>query len=147
MRSVTAWAALVSTAASLAACAEPLRPATPPLLQGATAGSGWFSGGCPAHDWDITAKYPEAHAPQVEARLARDFPAGTPEQALLAALTRQGFKPDIPCDNDATIHRALFNQKGGGLFGPYAAMAQVAWKVDGQDRIVWTKAQLAYQSP
>jgi hypothetical protein len=147
MRSLIAWAALIPAAAVLSACAEPLRPATPPLLQNAIAGGGWFSGGCPAHDWDITAKYPEAHAPQVEARLARDFPAGTPEQALLAALTRQGFKSDGACDNDPSIHRAVFNQAGGGLFGPYPARAQVAWKVDGEGRVVWTKAQLAYQSP
>jgi hypothetical protein len=146
MRSPLAWAALLSTAAALAACAEPLRPATPPLLLNATASSGW-AGGCPPHANELAFAKPEAHALQVEARLARDFPVGTPEQALVAALTRQGFKPDAACDNDPTIHRAMFYQTGGGFFGPYPAMANIAWKVDSEGRIVWTKANLMYTGP
>jgi hypothetical protein len=142
-----ARAALVIAVASLAACAEKLSPPTPALLQGATASSGWNSHGCPAHAWDITAKYPEAHATQVEARLARDYPNGTSEAVLAGALIRQGFKPEAPCDNDPAIHRASFTQSGGGFSGPYAALAEVAWKVDGQGRIVWTKANLVYVSP
>jgi hypothetical protein len=146
MRSLLAWAALLSTASAVAACAEPLRPATPPLLQNATASSGW-AGGCPPHANERAFASPEAHALQVEARLAHDFPAGTPEASLISALARQGFKPEAACDNDPTIHRAQFNQAGGGLFGPYPAMANIAWKVDGEGRIVWTKADLMYTGP
>jgi hypothetical protein len=138
--------ALASTSATLAACAERLTPTTPPLLQGAVASSGW-AGGCPPYASELAFSSPEAHAVQVEARLARDFPAGTPEQALRTALTGQGFKPEASCDNDPTIHRARFFQSGGGLFGPYPALANVAWKVDADGRIIWTKADLMYVGP
>ena len=146
MRSAIAWIALASTAAALTACAERLSPPTPPLLQGATASSG-RGGGCPPHPFEVSARLPDAHAVQVEARLARDFPAGTPEEALRAALMRQGFQPETSCDNDPTIHRARFHQDGGGLFGPYPAFSTIAWKVDGEGRILWTQADLMYIGP
>jgi hypothetical protein len=146
MRLSIAWAALVSAAVSLGACAEKLSPPTPALLQGAVASSGW-AGMCPPTAAELPISVPEAHAAQVEARLARDFPAGTPEAALRATLISQGFKPELACDNDPTIHRASFTQSGGGFAGPYPALANVAWKVDGQNRIVWTKANLMYVSP
>jgi hypothetical protein len=146
MRSAIAWIALLPIAAAVAACAERLSPPTPPLLQGAVASSGW-AGGCPPHANELAFASPEAHAVQVETRLNRDFPAGTPETTLMSALARQGFKPEAACDNDPTIHRAQFNQAGGGLFGPYPALANIAWKVDGAGRIVWTKADLMFTGP
>jgi len=148
MRTSIVWAALVSVAAaSLMACSVRLTPATPPLLQGADVVGSWDSHGCPAHANDLSAKYTEAHSPRMEERLARDFPAGTPESVLVVSLTRQGFKPEAACDNDGSIHRASFNQSGGGLFGPYPALSEVAWKVDSRGRIVWTKADVMYIGP
>ena len=147
MRFSIAWAMPAIAAASVTGCSGRLSPPTPPLLLGAATAGSWDSHGCPAHSWDITARYPEAHSPRVEDRLTRDFPAGTPEADLLGALTRQGFKPEAPCDNDPAIHRASFNQSGGGLAGPYPALAEIAWKVDPEGRIAWTKANVMYTGP
>ncbi len=83
----------------------------------------------------------------VEGRLARLFPPGTPEQDLVLALQQQGFRLSAPCESDTQIHRAVFNQSGGGLFGPFPVFADVVWKVDELGHIVWTKAFVAYTGP
>jgi hypothetical protein len=132
-------------AAFAAFAGDALTPPTPPLLKDAQAGSGWNSGGCPAHPYDAAfIKGPEARSPNVEGRLAQQFPPGTPEQKLVLALQRQGFELAQPCDNDDQIHRAVFRQNGGGLWWPYPMFATIAWKVDERGRIVWTKAFVAY---
>ena len=136
--------ALLSAVALMAACSSPLRPATPPLVEKATSLGTWDSQGCPARAHDLSTKYPEAHSPLMEQRLTSQFPAGTPEGDLIVALDRQGFRPFAPCDNDPSIHRALFRQSGGSGFGPLPARARVAWKVDSRGRILWTKADVVY---
>lgn len=136
--------ALPLAAVLMAACSAPLRPATPPLLAKATSLGSWDSQGCPARAHDLSAKYPEAHSPQMEARLAKAFPPGAAESRLIAALEQQGFRPDRACDNDPSIHRALFLQSGGSGYGPLPARARVAWKVDRAGRILWTKADVVY---
>jgi hypothetical protein len=145
MRAPRSSLTLLLAAALMAACTAPLQPATPPLVAQATSLGSWDSGGCPARANDLSAKYPEAHSPVMEQRLASQFPVGTPEAELMAALDRQGFRATTACDNDPTIHRALFVQSGGSGFGPLPARARVAWKVDGQGRILWTKANVVYE--
>jgi len=76
--------------------------------------------------------------------LAAKFPAGSSSQALIAYLSRQGFGGKTACPNDGSIFRMLFNQSGGGVFGPFPMLAVVAWKEDGQGRIVWTKGQVLF---
>ena len=93
------------------------------------------------------AKLGEARSPEVESRLADQFPPGTPEEDLKASLANQGFRPALACDNDPSIHRATFSQRGGGFYGPYPAYAEVAWKVDADGKIVWTKAVVLYTGP
>ncbi len=138
----------IAAAGAVVTACTPLSPPTPPLLRDATAGGGWSSGGCPPHLGDeAMAAGPEARSPEVEDRLSHQFPPGTPATALVASLVDQGFRPEAPCDNDPSIRRALFDQRGGTFLGPAPAWARVAWKVDDQGRVVWTKADVAYTGP
>ena len=124
----------------------PLKPPTPALLANAQAGDQLI---CPPHNPEeaILARPPQSGSPQVEARLARQFPAGVDEGRLVATLRAQGFRLVQECDNDPTIHDATFAQEGGGFWGPYPVYADIAWKVDQADKIVWTKADVAYTGP
>jgi hypothetical protein len=125
---------------------KPLKPATPLLLVDATAGDQLI---CPPRNADeaILARPPQAGSPQVESRLAHQFPAGAEETRLVATLRAQGFTLVQECDNDPVIHGARFSQDGGGFWGPYPVNADVAWKVDGAGKIMWTKANVAYTGP
>lgn len=124
---------------------EVLTPPTPPLLKDASAEGGWWSGGCPAHPAEaFTKDWHEARSSDVETRLARQFPPGTPEQVLIVALRRQGFELTAPCDNDPQIHHADFRQRGGSILGPFPVYANIAWKTDDLGHIVWTKAFISY---
>jgi hypothetical protein len=116
-------------------------PPTPPLLKDATASGGWWSEGCSRYG----AEHPsdEARSPEVETRLKRQFPPGTAAALLEQSLISQGFVHSENCANDASIRRATFRQEGSGLI-VYTAFAVVAWKVDNQGKIVWTKAMVAY---
>jgi hypothetical protein len=132
-------AAILSAALAGCAGAAPTPP-IPPLLQGATAGSG--TGGCPAY----LARYPRspcAHSPEVEARLSRDFPAGSPGGALEAELRRQSFLPAPPCEDDPSIHQMYFQQAADHCFCE-TTWANVQWKTDAAGRIVWTRANVEY---
>lgn len=122
----------------------PLKPPTPPLLEGATAQNhGGRELGCPPPDPFGT----RSHSPEVEQRLAKGFPPGTLEDRLVAALRQQGFRIEGPCETDASVRRAIFTQSGGGFYGPYPAMSEVTWKVDGAGRIVWAGGWVAYTGP
>jgi hypothetical protein len=125
---------------------KPLSPPTPPLLAGAQAGDQLI---CPPHDSteEILARPPQKGSTEVEARLARQFPAGVDESRLVATLRVQGFRFVDECDNDPTIHGAQFVQSGGGFWGPYPVYADIAWKADLAGKIVWTKANVAYTGP
>jgi hypothetical protein len=141
---------LFATAASLtlSGCLESSASTTPlpPLLQKATAGSGWSSA-CPSRNEkeqkmiETTGQF--AVSPEVEQRLRDQFPPGSNESRLIAALTTQGFKQEAPCETDQTIQRASFFRKGTGIL-PYDIGATVYWKIDEQGRIVWTKGFVAY---
>lgn len=128
--------------------AKPLDPPTPPILEGATAGGGRDSGGCPPQPDAVSmTKLDEAASPEVRNRLAHQFPPGTPERVLETTLAKQGFITAKACESDPSIHRATFSQRGGGFWGPYPAFAWVAWKVDAEGKVVWTKANVAYTGP
>lgn len=122
----------------------PKWPPTPALLKGASAGNGsWNSMGCPPKPGDEHWVARESHAPLVEERLARQFPPGTSAARLSAALAKMGFRPLGACDEDLSIDRAVFQQTGGGILRP-TIWALVAWKVDANGRVVWTKADVSY---
>jgi hypothetical protein len=78
----------------------------------------------------------EALSPELNQKLAAQFPAGSSADSLVRALTAQGFKPTGSCRTDPTIHRAGF---GGPTRGSlFETRAEIYWKTEG-DTIVWTK--------
>ena len=115
-----------------------LRPALPPLLKGVRAANGWV-GACPPHnEREAVWQFRVVLSPELNQRLAEQFPTGSPENALVQSLISQGFTVTRrPCDNDAAILHANFQQRGGGLFY-YPMAANVFWKAD-SGKVVWTK--------
>lgn len=127
-----------------------VQPRTPAILQGVRARGGWWNGGCPVPDEmasAVAAGLEEAHSPELTERLASCFPTGSDASRLESALQEEGFKLIAPCENDPTIHRAVFRQTGGGFFGPYPIDATVAWKVSDTQQIVWTKGHVWFIAP
>lgn len=124
-----------------------LKPATPPLLQGVSAGSGWNSMGCPRPASAPFLPDREALSPDLTPRLAAAFPAGSAADALRSTLLSQGFQPMQPCQDDPAINRAAFSQTGGGLTGPYPISAVVAWRQAATGQVEWTKGFVSYLAP
>lgn len=115
-------------------------PELPMVLRDATAGSGWISA-CPprnAQDKTMIEKLGLGLSPELNKHLHDQFPPGSGASLLTVALTQQGFKPMNSCENEPTIHRATFFQKGQGLL-PYDTHADVYWKENADSQIIWTK--------
>jgi hypothetical protein len=108
----------------------------PPLLSNVRAEGGWW-GACP----DRPAK-DQALSPELNEHLQRQFPPGTPEERLISALAEQRFEPPAPCWDDKTIRSARFYQQGGLL--AYDTRAEIFWKVDQANNLVWTKGFVFY---
>jgi hypothetical protein len=110
----------------------------PPLLERVSGASGWF-GGCPARSENEAverAKWGEALSPELNQKLAAQFPPGSSSATLVQTLTAQGFKLTGPCQNDSTIYRAGFaGMTRGSIF---ETRAEIYWKTQG-DAVVWTK--------
>jgi hypothetical protein len=118
-------------------------PPAPPLLQHVTAAGGW-SGGCPPRNNQeaaMRAKLGEALSPELNRKLAEQFPPGSPAAALARTLTEQRFEPGASCQNDLTIHSAVFSgPTRGAIFNIHAV---VYWKTD-NETLVWTKGFVAF---
>lgn len=145
---ITGWIllGLFSVWLYLAAFGLGLYPPTPPLLKGASGEGGWWSGGCPAFDADgrlrpHAAPGREAISADLTRRLQHMAPGGSSASALEEALLKQGFRRLSPCEQDPSVHRAVFDQQGGGLLR-LPIFSVVAWKTEG-DTIVWVKGLLA----
>ena len=121
-----------------------LTPPTPPLLENASTTAGkWQGMGCPRRRGDPSPEaMPDSRSPEVENRLARQFPPGTSEARLKAALVSQHFDLIDACEADASIRRATFSQTGGRYYGQSAIWAFVAWKTNADGKILWTKADV-----
>lgn len=132
--------------------APPLQPATPQLLQGVTAASGWFGEGCGRPE---TSVFPsglrEAVSPDLTSRLATAFPSGSDGDTLQSALLTQGFRLKDPCRDDPSVHRATFIQTGlqtglqTSLGSHFPIHAVVAWKQTTTGQIAWVKGFVSYQ--
>lgn len=121
------------------------KPPLPSLLQNVSAGGGWW-GACPPQTEEearLREGRPIAISPELNERLARQFPAGTMESVLTDALSSQSFSLLLPCKGDNSIRVAGFQQQGGGLLSP-PITAEVYWKVDQSGAIVWTKGFVRY---
>jgi hypothetical protein len=118
-------------------------PPAPPLLAHVTAAGGWF-GGCPPRNEQEAvsrAKSGEALSPELNQRLALQFPVGSPVGPLVKSLAAQGFKPLEACKNDPTIRRAVFSGPTRGVV--FEIFAVVFWKTE-NDTLVWTKGFVAF---
>ena len=118
-------------------------PPAPPLLQNVTAAGGWFGACPPRNEREATsrAKSGEALSPQLNQRLAEQFPPGSREEPLVKSLSEQGFKPLEPCQNDATIRSAHF--KGPTRGALFDINAVVYWKTQ-SGTLVWTKGFVSF---
>jgi len=124
----------------------PPHPPRPPLLVNVTAGSGWWGACPPATNTEaqmIQTSGKLALSPELDQRLLNEFPPRSNESRIIEALIKQGFEMLPPCKTDQAIHRAgSMQHEGGGL--TYRIRADVFWKVDQSNAIVWTKGFVAY---
>jgi hypothetical protein len=112
-----------------------LAPPAPALLQHVSSTSGWF-GGCPPGTNEPARMGGEALSPELNQKLAAQFPPGSSTDSLVRTLTAQGFKLTGTCETDSTIHRAGF---GGPTRGSiFETHAEIYWKTE-NDTVVWTK--------
>ena len=109
----------------------------PPLVQGATSGSGGTGYDCrtgtePASDSAL------AQSPEMTERLRQQFPPGTPTDALRSALLRQGFSVEGPCSPDRSISWAQFRRNGNEV------VANVYWREGSDRRLIWSFGEVYY---
>jgi hypothetical protein len=128
--------------ASVSACGEPLGP-LPPLAAGArtTGGSSDVCGDSGAQHSAAPAM--ASHSPEIDQRLARDFPRGSASARLRGSLAAQGFQLYGSCSLDRSIHRAAFSQRGGNGITAMPAFVTVHWKEDKGARIVWATGDIS----
>jgi hypothetical protein len=117
------------------------QPPLPPLLRGATAGGGWW-GACPLPKElsGTTVNSTLALSPELNQRLQQEFPPGSREDALVSSLVRQQFQIQSPCRDDNSIRVARFQQHGG----LYPMTADVYWKTDQDNNVIWTKGFIQF---
>jgi hypothetical protein len=129
-------------AGGYAVCARlPLfdRPPLPPLLAGAGAGFGNWSG-C-AHGDGVS--------PDLEQRLRTQFPAGSPAAALVAALSAQDFSAPTLCGPYATTRFACYTGPTDSSTGKPTRPdvdACIYWDADDSGRLLWTRGYLHFIS-
>jgi hypothetical protein len=114
-------------------------PPLPPLLVGARAGFGNWSG-CEGGD---------GVSPDLEQRLREQFPPGSSDAPLVAALERQGFATPSFCGPYSTARYACYLGLKDSTTGkpiPNDVSACVYWKVDDANRIIWTHGYLHFLS-
>ena len=134
----------VALAAIFASWAGP-KPPLPALLRNVSAGGGWW-GACPPEtpaEAQEQQGRPVAVSPELNRRLAELFPSGSSERTLVDALRSQGFELMLSCKGDLSIHIAAFVQHGTGLLS-HPMTAEIYWKTDEADNIVWTKGFVRY---
>ncbi len=131
-RNIRLAMALGAAGAMLGSCYR----AQPALIKDATTGLGVFSI-CPSKERQADAR-PEGLSPEFDQRLREKFRAGTSEAHLTQALVVQGFDLQPSCPSDRSIRWAKWFQGGDQL--PMEAIA--TWKVDQNDRLVWTRGYL-----
>jgi hypothetical protein len=111
-------------------------PPAPALLEHVSGASGWFGGCPPLSKQEAAERTAEALSPELNQKLAAQFPPGSSADSLIRTLTAQGFKLTGSCQNDSTIHRAGFRGPTRGSI--FETQAEIYWKTEG-DTLVWIK--------
>lgn len=86
----------------------------------------------------------EANSEELQQRLYQQFPPGTNEAMIIRALAEQGFSSMVSSKDDKTIHTSYFESQFGVLSG---IRSTVQWKVDKDDKIIWTKGFVFHEAP
>ena len=106
----------------------------PPLLSNVRAGGLW-SGTCPPRS-------DEPLSPELNERLRTQFPPGTPEERLVRTLAEQRFERPVSCSGEPSIRSSKFYQERTAIFAH--VRAEVFWRVDQANNLVWTKGFVFY---
>jgi hypothetical protein len=102
----------------------PRSSALPPLLIGANAGFGRWNG-CGGSGDGVS--------PELDKRIRDEFPPGSSEADLVATLKDQRFGPPTPCQGNTSVRHSHFVQPKDAPID-----ANVYWRVDDANKIVWT---------
>ena len=135
--------ATVGASATMVSCSGAVSPPLPPLAVGATTTGGSISLCEPGPEPGSTPAT-ASHSPEINRRLVRDFPAGSPAALLRRSLVRQGFKIDGSCSPDGSVRLAEFRQRGGNGITAIPAFVTVYWKEDGAARLAWATGDIAF---
>ena len=143
MRSWFMFCAGLTAFAATGACSEAVSPPLPSLAIGATTTGGSNSLCEPGYEQGST---PEtaSHSTEINQRLNRDFPPGSPAVLLRRSLVRQGFQLNGACSPDHSVWLATFRQRGGNGITAFPAFVSVYWKEDSAARIVWASGDVAW---
>lgn len=124
-------------------CSGAVSPPLPPLAVGATTtgGSNFL---CEPGPEQGSTPATASHSPEINQRLVRDFPPGSPAVLLRRSLVRQGFTMHGFCSPDHRVQWAEFRQRGGNGITAMPAFVTVYWKEDGAARLVWATGDIAF---
>jgi hypothetical protein len=86
----------------------------------------------------------EANSSVLQQRLHQQFPPGTKETVIIRALIEQGFSSMVSSKNDKSVHTSYFQSQFGILS---AIRSSVSWKVDKDNKIVWTEGDVFFEGP
>lgn len=125
------------------ACSEAVSPPLPSLAIGATTTGGSNSLCRPDYEQGSTPAT-ASHSPEINQKLNRDFPPGSPAILLRRSLVRQGFQMHGPCSPDRSISVATFRQRGGNGITSFPVFVSAYWKEDGGGRLVWASGDIAW---
>jgi len=125
------------------ACSEAVSPPLPSLAAGATTtgGSNFL---CEPGNKQGSTPETASHSPEINQRLKRDFPPGSPAVLLRRSLIRQGFKLEGACSPDHSVWLATFRQRGGNGITAFPAFVSVYWREDAAARLIWASGDVAW---
>jgi len=80
-------------------------------------------------------------SPQISARVAEHFPAGSSSSELASWLATQEFHApkNLPCPGEESVHAMHYGEKSRRLT---TVDATVYWRTDSAGKVVWTKATI-----
>jgi hypothetical protein len=148
MRDLIKPATLVAVVGLLSLCGCGQAKSLPPLLQNLESRGG-YADACPVPaDLQLSVqKLGLADSPEFDKRLEEKYPSGSSSAVLRKSLAAIGFRSIGACKDDESIQIARFDEarsQSSSFSLDYPMTATVFWKVDTQDRVIWTKGFVFY---